>query len=61
MMKKGDIWKVMVLDTGENTEKNFLIEALDYKKERLIEILSEIHPEYDNISLNKVVEKKKEE
>jgi hypothetical protein len=61
MMEKGDIWEVIVFNTKDKTEQTFLIEALDYKKERLIEILSEIHPEYDNIRLNNVVEKKKEE
>jgi len=60
-MEKGDIWEVIVFNTKDKTEQTFLIEALDYKKERLIEILSEIHPEYDNIRLNNVVEKKKEE
>tara|TARA_Y100000310_G_C20126821_1_gene554021 strand:- start:329 stop:514 length:186 start_codon:yes stop_codon:yes gene_type:complete len=61
MMEKGDIWEVIVFNTKDKAEQTFLIEALDYKKERLIEILSEIHPEYDNIRLNNVVEKKKEE
>ena len=54
MMEKGDIWEVTVFNTRDKIEQAFLIEALDYKKERLIEILSEVHPEYDNIRLNKV-------
>ena len=53
-MKLGFLWKVEVYDTSDETEKTFLIDALEYKRERLIEILSEVHPEYNIIKLYKV-------
>jgi|TARA_Y100000034_G_C6867297_1_gene395436 hypothetical protein len=47
-------WKLVVFDTSDNTEKNLLLEAPDYEKERLVELLTEIHPEYDVIKLVRV-------
>ena len=52
-MESDELWKLAVFDTSDNTEKNFLMKAPDYEKERLLEILKEIHPEYDNVKLDK--------
>ena len=48
-----DLWKVAVLDTSNNTEKNFLLKAPDHTKEGLIEILAEVYPEYNIIKLER--------
>ena len=53
-MESEQLWKLTVLDTSDNTEKNFLMKAPDYKKERLMEILAEVHPEYNNVELHRV-------
>jgi len=52
-MESDQLWKLTVLDTRDNTEKNFLMKALDYEKERLIEILAEVHPEYNIIKIER--------
>ena len=46
-------WSLAVLDTSDNTEKSFLLKALDYEKERLIELLAEVHPEYNIIKIER--------
>ena len=50
-MESEEKWKLVVFDTSDNTEKSFLLEAPDYEKERLVELLAEIHPEYEVIKL----------
>ena len=49
-MRVGDnkisFWKVSLLDTSDNTEKSFLLRAEDYEREKIIEILLDVHPEY---------------
>ena len=49
-------WKLAVLDTSDNTEKKFLIRTTDYEKERLIEILLDVHPEYAKIRVEDISE-----
>ena len=49
-------WKLAVLDTNDNTEKKFLIKTTGYEKERLIEILLDVHPEYAKIRVEDVSE-----
>ena len=49
-------WKLAVLDTSDNTEKKFLIKTAGYEKERLIEILLDVHPEYAKIRVEDVSE-----
>ena len=49
-------WKLAVLDTSDNTEKKFLIRTTGYEKERLIEILLDVHPEYAKIRVEDVSE-----
>jgi uncharacterized protein involved in tolerance to divalent cations len=49
-------WKLAVLDTSDNTEKKFLIKTTGYEKERLIEILLDVHPEYAKIRVEDVSE-----
>ena len=49
-------WKLAVLDTSDNTEKKFLIKTTGYEKERLIEILLDVHPEYATIRVEDVSE-----
>jgi ribosomal protein L31 len=49
-------WKLAVLDTSDNTEKKFLIKTTGYEKERLIEILLDVHPEYDKIRVEDISE-----
>jgi len=48
-----DLWRLAVLDTSDNTEKNFLLKAPDHTKEGLIEILAEVHPEYNIIKIER--------
>ena len=50
-MESEEKWKLVVFDTSDNTEKSFLLGAPDYEKERLVELLAEIHPEYEVIKL----------
>ena len=49
-------WKLAVLDTNDNTEKKFLIKTTGYEKERLIEILLDVHPEYAKIRVEDISE-----
>jgi len=49
-------WKLAVLDTSDNTEKKFLIKTTGYEKERLIEILLDVHPEYAKIRVEDISE-----
>jgi len=49
-------WKLAVLDTSDNTEKKFLIKTTGYEKERIIEILLDVHPEYATIRVEDVSE-----
>ena len=49
-------WKLAVLDTSDNTEKKFLIRTTGYEKERLIEILLDVHPEYAKIRVEDISE-----
>ena len=55
-MEFEQLWKLAVLDTSDNTEKKFLIGTTDYKKERIIEILLDVHPEYATIRVEDVSE-----
>ena len=48
------LWKVLVLDTSDNTEKSFRLKAESYTPKRIIEILLDVHPEYDNIRVESV-------
>ena len=48
-----DLWRLVVRDTSDDTEKNFLLKAPDYTKERLIELLAEVHPEYNIIKIER--------
>ena len=49
-------WKLAILDTSDNTEKKFLIKTTGYEKERLIEILLDVHPEYAKIRVEDISE-----
>ena len=39
-------WEVSLLDTSDDTEKSFVLKAEGFERERIIEILLDIHPEY---------------
>ena len=55
-MEFEQLWKLAVLDTSDNTEKKFLIRTTGYEKERIIEILLDVHPEYATIRVEDVSE-----
>jgi len=55
-MEFEQLWEVAVLDTTDNTEKKFLIKTGGYEKERIIEILLDVHPEYATIRVEDVSE-----
>lgn len=55
-MEFEQLWKLAVLDTSDNTEKRFLIRTTDYEKERIIEILLDVHPEYAKIRVEAISE-----
>ena len=55
-MEFEQVWNVAVFDTSDNTEKKFLIKTTGYEKERLIEILLDVHPEYATIRVEDVSE-----
>ena len=57
-MEFEQLWKLAVLDTSDNTEKKFLIGTTDYKKERIIEILLDVHPEYAKIRVENISEER---
>ena len=52
-MKSDEIWKVVVFDTTHQIDKSFLIKAIGYERERLLEILIEVYPQYNNIRIEK--------
>ena len=45
-------WNVEIFNKEKNREETFLVQA-PYEKDRIIEILKEVHPEYDNIRIKK--------
>jgi len=47
-----EFWKISVFNKETNKEESFLVQA-PYKAPRIIEILSEVHPEYENIRAKK--------
>ena len=51
MSNKTLFWKVFLLDTSGNTEKSFVLKAENYKPERIIEILLDVHPEYAKLKV----------
>jgi hypothetical protein len=55
-MEFEQLWSLVALDTNDNTEKKFLIGTTGYKKERIIEILLDVHPEYAKIRVEDVSE-----
>ena len=55
-MEFEQLWRLIVVDTNDNTEKRFLIRTTDYEKERIIEILLDVHPEYATIRVEDVSE-----
>ena len=57
-MEFEQLWKVAVLDTSDNTEKKFLIKTTGYEKERIIEILLDVHPEYAKIRVEDISEER---
>jgi hypothetical protein len=52
-VKTGEMWKVVVFDTTRQIDKSFLIKAIGYERERLLEILIEVYPQYNNIRIGK--------
>jgi len=57
-MEFEQLWKVAALDTSDNTEKKFLIKTTGYEKERIIEILLDVHPEYAKIRVENISEER---
>ena len=55
-MEFEQLWSLVALDTNDNTEKKFLIRTTGYEKERIIEILLDVHPEYAKIRVEDVSE-----
>jgi hypothetical protein len=55
-MEFEQLWSLVVLDTNDNTEKKFLIRTTGYEKERIIEILLDVHPEYAKIRVEDISE-----
>jgi len=45
-------WKVTVFNKETNLEESFLVQA-PYNRTRIIEILAEVHSEYENIRIKK--------
>ncbi len=45
-------WRVTVFNKGKDLEESFLVQA-PYEGPKIIEILAEVHPEYENIRVKK--------
>ena len=45
-------WRVTVFNKEKNLEESFLVQA-PYEGPKIIEILTEVHPEYENIRVKK--------
>ena len=47
-----EFWNIIVFNKDKNLEENIIIQA-PYNAQRIIEILAEVHPEYENIRASK--------
>ena len=44
-------WNVTVFSSELNSDKSFLLQSPNYKKSKIKEILSSVHPEYSNFRI----------